>query len=205
MSVNIPVSSRRTRAAFAVGASPNTGRVLNLVEVVDRGLQHGGLARTGRPDHQDESVPAGDGRGGVGLHHVEVSALDGGGRRCGSSSWLSIAHDRMCSSWVSTRSLVKCVSIGAIHTERPSERRRRSTPVGSMSTQASRTRSVLRSNTPTHSLPGDAGLWPDAVAQGAHHVEAIPTRALRQHLHHLADRHRLGDRGNAARRHRWRR
>ena len=51
-------------------------------QVVDRGAQHGGLARPGRTLDQHERVPPSDSAGGVSLHDVEPDGLDGG-RWCG--------------------------------------------------------------------------------------------------------------------------
>ena len=78
MSAGTPVSRSRTRAAFAVGATPNTGTAVG-VEVVDGGAQHRGLAGAGRADDEHEPVVAGDRCGGVGLQHIQTCRLDGGG------------------------------------------------------------------------------------------------------------------------------
>ena len=51
------------------------------LQVVDGGLQHAGLAGTGRADHQHQPVLSGDGGRGVGLQHVQPRHVDGG-RRC---------------------------------------------------------------------------------------------------------------------------
>ena len=53
------------------------------VQVVDGGGEHPRLARTGRTDHQHETVLAGHRGGGVGLQHIEAGALDGPRRRRG--------------------------------------------------------------------------------------------------------------------------
>ena len=78
----MPVSRSRTRAAFAVGATPNTGAAVG-VEVGDGSARASGLAGTGRADDQHEPVVAGDRRGGVGLQHIEPvpsTVVDGAGR-----------------------------------------------------------------------------------------------------------------------------
>ena len=80
VSAAMPVSRSRTRAAFAVGATPNTGRS-EPCEVVDGAASMRGLAGPGRADHQHQPVVAGDRRGGVGLQHVEPGRDDRRRRR----------------------------------------------------------------------------------------------------------------------------
>ena len=77
MSVAMPVSCPRMWAAFAVGATPNTGRPVP-VEVVDGAGQHRRLARSRRTDHHDEPVAARHRRGGVGLQHVQPGGPNAG-------------------------------------------------------------------------------------------------------------------------------
>ena len=76
VSARIPVSRSSTRAAFAVGATPNTGTMVG-VQVGDGGGEHPRLARTGRADHQHETVVAGHRGSGVGLQHIEAGPIDG--------------------------------------------------------------------------------------------------------------------------------
>ena len=71
MSATIPVSRSRTRAALAVGATPNTGRCWTSWRSVDRGGEHRGLAGTGGTDDHHQPVVTGGRRGGVGLQHIE--------------------------------------------------------------------------------------------------------------------------------------
>ena len=70
MSVSIPVSASSLRAAFAVGASPNTPRPCT-VEVLGGGGEHLGLAGPGGSDDQHQPVVAGDHRGGFALHRIQ--------------------------------------------------------------------------------------------------------------------------------------
>ena len=76
----MPVSRSRTRAAFAVGANPNTGRPCRSRSST-AAAQHAGLAGTGRADHQHQPVVAGHRRRGVGLQHIQPVPIHGR-RRC---------------------------------------------------------------------------------------------------------------------------
>ena len=112
--------ARRVRAAFAVGATPNTARPLR-VEVVDGGGEHAGLAGAGRADDQHQPVVAGDRRGGVGLQRSSPSrstVVDG----AGGSAWASIAHVRIASSWART-GLGGEAGCGRLDPHRPAIRR----------------------------------------------------------------------------------
>ena len=79
MSAWMPVSSWRTLAAFAVGATPNTARSL-FGEVVGCRLEGGGLAGAGGPDDEHEPIVSGDRRGGRRLEDVEPFGVDRGRR-----------------------------------------------------------------------------------------------------------------------------
>ena len=135
MSAGMPVSSRRTLAALAVGATPKTGRLL-AVEVVGgaarvwwscrcrRGRRRG---RAGRRRRRRQRRRPGARRG----------RRDRRWRTAGAAcSWASMAKVRMRSSWARTRSWVRCGSIGAIQIDRPSDERTGSRSTGGSSVDA---------------------------------------------------------------------
>ena len=62
------------------GGGDTEHRPIPRRQVLHGPLQGGGLAGAGRADHHDQTVGAGDRRGGVGLQHVEPVPVDGGRR-----------------------------------------------------------------------------------------------------------------------------
>ena len=76
MSETTPVSSSRTSAAPAEGATPKTGSSVGT-KLDDGGSDGGGLAGAGGADDEDELLVAGDAGGGVGLGDVEVDCRSG--------------------------------------------------------------------------------------------------------------------------------
>ena len=85
----------------------------------------------------------------------------------GGSVWASIAQVMMCSSSASTASEVKRGAVGSIHSERPSDARRRVASGGSRSTQCSSTRSAARSRVSSQRRPDicDTGRCTSQIAR----------------------------------------
>ena len=121
----------------AVGANPNTGRPCAARSVTAAWSMVVLPAPAGPTTGVSRSLPATVAAASACItsNPPMPMVVDG----LGGSSWLSIAHDNACSSWANTSSLVTCRADGAIHTDRPSDARRREwSAVGSRSTQCSR-------------------------------------------------------------------
>ena len=166
MSLSIPVSRSRTRAALAVGATPNTGR------------SHAAKSSTARCRVVVLPVPAGPTtttRRSVPATAAAASAcstsspsrstvVDG----AGSSAWASIAQASTRSSSARIVSLVMCGAVGSNQIERPSDTRRRTrSPAGSRLTQWSITRSQARSRAAAQRCPDiwDTAGWRSQIAR----------------------------------------
>ncbi len=152
MSAGMAVSSWRTLAALAVGATPNTARLARLRSsaaarrVVVLPVPAGPTTRT-RRSWPATAVAASAWRTSRACGRTVV---DGDGD-VSAASW---AKSRIRSSWARTVSWVRWLSLGASHSERPSEARVGvAGSGGSSSTQAATTRSVAASTRRTQSCP----------------------------------------------------
>ena len=161
VSASIPVSRSSTRAALAVGASPNTGRGVS-VQVLAGGGEHSGLARPRRPDHQHQRSCPATAAAALGLQHVQP--LDVQRRRRVRGRRIGRRSPRRRSPLprpAPPRWSTPVRSVRSTPTAHP-------TPPasvlcdGSRSTHCSTTRSAARSNTSSQRW---AGIWASGVAR----------------------------------------
>ena len=195
VSQRIRVSRSRTRAAFAVGATPSTGRSWVWRSATARSSIVVLPAPAGPTTTTRRSWPA-IARAASVWHTsnpATFTVVDG----VGEPSWASVAHTTIRSSSVRICSVVRCGASGSTHTDRPSPRPRRCRCGGvGVEVDAVFEDPVagpfqrLRPTLSRHLRHGR-----DEIADRAHHLRPGPRRPCgRQHIHHLLHR-RLGLRG----------
>ena len=193
VSERIPVSRSSTRAAFAVGATPNTARPCSCRSATAAASMRVLPAPAGPTTRTRRSSPATEAAASAcsTSSPSPFTVVDG----AGGSVWASIAQVMMCSSSASTASEVKRGAVGSIHSERPSDARR-VVVVGWVEIDT-----VFE-----HPVGGALdGVEPAAsrhlrhgtlhVTDRLQHVGPTPRRVLRRHRRHdLANRQRHGRR-----------
>ena len=182
-----------------------------LVEIVDRGAKHRGLAGTRRSDHHHQPVAAGDRGSSVGLQHIETLGGDRGRR----GGWVELGvegpgDDRFLLADHLTRRHLRG---DGFDPHRPPIR-----PAPLAVTPGRVKLDALREH-PVHRLlhqqrpvlTGDVRAWPEAVRDRTQHIHPVPRRTPpRKIAEHIRDRHRrlleglgaggLDDRGGQHRR-----
>ncbi len=171
VSVGIRVSASRTRAALAVGATPNAGRPWRSRSSTAAASIRVLPAPAGPTTTVSRSWPATDAAAAacIGSRPPLRTVADGDG----ASTWARAAQERTASSWTRMLSVVKCAAVGSMRTDRPSEARRDTGVSGSRSIKSAVIRSVACSSHAAQSTPDtvDAGRW---RSQSARSTSARP-------------------------------
>ena len=179
VSQRIRVSRSKTRAAFAVGATPSTGRSWVWRSATARSSIVVLPAPAGPTTTTRRSWPA-IARAASAWHTsnpTTSTVVDG----AGSASWASVAHTTIRSSSARICSVVRCGASGSTHTDRPSPRRVAVVVVcGSRLMPCSRTLSQARSS-------ACAQRCPDICDTGGTRSQMVRITSARVHVDPPAD------------------
>ena len=191
VSAGMPVSRSRTRAALAVGATPNTSRpcparsVTAARSIVVLPAPAGPTTTTNRSQPATAAAASACSTSSP----SRVTVVEG----CGSAS-LGVEHPGQDRFLLGDHRGAGDLGGDRFDPHRSPIRRHADAPcalAGSRSTQASSTRSTARSTTCAHRCPDTPGCGTQPIGDRPQHVEAMPHRPCRRQLaDHIADRHR---------------